>query len=138
MTYWLLKSEPNDYSYDDLERDAGTIWDGVKNNLARKYIRQVREGDSAFVYHTGKEKAVVGIARVTSDPYQDPESDDEKLAVFDIEPERRLDRPVTLKEIKADSAFDDFKLTRIPRLSVMEVPAKLWKRIVAMSKRPTA
>lgn len=135
MNYWLLKSEPNDYSYDDLESDGGTVWDGVKNNLALKYIRQVQKGDKAFVYHTGKEKAVVGMAKITSDPYQDPSDDDPKIKVFDLEPDKRLKRAVTLKEIKADSAFDEFKLTRNPRLSVMPVPAPLWKRIVEMSKR---
>ena len=135
MNYWLLKSEPDDYSYDDLERDGETVWDGVKNNLALKYIRQVEKGDKAFVYHTGKEKAVVGIATITSDPYQDPSDDDPKIQVFDLEPDKRLKRAVTLKEIKADPAFDDFKLTRNPRLSVMEVPAPLWKRIVEMSKQ---
>ena len=132
MAYWLLKSEPNDYSFDDLERDRTTYWDGVKNNLALKYLRQVRAGDLAFIYHTGKERAVVGIARVTSDPYPDPEHDDPKLAVFDLEPRRRLAQPVTLAEIKADEAFDGFALVRLPRLSVMEVPAALWKRIIKM------
>ncbi len=133
MAYWLLKSEPNDYSYDDLERDGGTYWDGVKNNLALKYLRQVRTGDSALIYHTGKEKAVVGIARVTSDPYPDPEAGDPKLEVFDLEPEQRLARSVTLKEIKAEPAFEGFALVRLPRLSVMAVPAPLWKRILRMA-----
>ncbi len=133
MANWLLKTEPNDYSYDDLERDGGTVWDGVKNNLALKYIRQVREGDSAFVYHTGKEKAVVGVARIASDPYPDPKHDDPKLAVFDLEPERRLARAVTLKEIKADPAFEDFALVRLSRLSVMAVPAPIWKRILRLA-----
>ena len=134
MANWLLKSEPNDYSYDDLERDGSTYWDGVKNNAALKRLREARSGDRAFIYHTGKEKAVVGIAKVTSDPYQDPESDDPKLQVFDVEPLERLRRPVTLQEIKADEAFDGFELVRLPRLSVMAVPTKLWNRIVRMSK----
>ncbi len=133
MAYWLLKSEPNDYSYDDLERDGETYWDGVKNNAALKRMREVAEGDSAFVYHTGNERAVVGVARITSGPYPDPEAGDPKLVVFDLEPDRRLDRPVTLKEIKADSAFEGFDLVRVPRLSVMEVPPKLWKRILKLA-----
>ncbi len=134
MAYWLLKSEPNDYSYDDLEREGGTYWDGVKNNLALKYLRKVRAGDQALIYHTGKEKAVVGIGRVTSDPYPDPQEDDPKLEVFDLEPERRLARRVTLEEIKADPAFEGFVLVRLPRLSVMEVSPAIWKRILRLGK----
>ncbi len=133
MTNWLLKTEPNDYSYADLERDGATCWDGVKNNMALKNIRQVRKGDSAFIYHTGKEKAVIGIARITSDPYQDPKSDDPKLQVFDLAPERSLPRGVTLKEVKADPEFADFALVRLSRLSVMEVSPAFWKRIVKMA-----
>lgn len=134
MPYWLLKSEPSDYSYEDLERDGGTYWDGVKNNLALKYLRQVRRGDSALIYHTGKERAVVGIAGITSDPYPDPEQNDAKLEVFDLVPERRLKRRVTLKEIKADPAFEGFDLVRLPRLSVMRVPAPIWKRILRLGE----
>ena len=95
-------------------------------------MRGVRAGDGALVYHTGKEKAVVGVARIASDPYPDPAADDAKMLVFDLEPERPLGRPVTLKEIKADPAFEGFALVRLPRLSVMEVPAKLWKRILKL------
>lgn len=134
MANWLLKSEPNDYSYDDLERDGWTIWDGVKAGPALKHLREVREGDRAFVYHTGKEKAVIGVAKVTSDPYPDPEQDNPKLMVFDLAADRRLGRAVTLKEIKADEAFEGFLLTRMPRLSVMPVPAPHWRRIEKMAK----
>lgn len=133
MANWLLKTEPTGYSWGDLERDGGTSWDGVKNNAALKHMRQMRTGDRAFIYHTGKEKALVGVARVTSDPYPDPELDDPKLVVFDLEPERRLERPVTLAEVKADPAFAEFALVRLPRLSVMPVPPALWKRLLAMA-----
>jgi len=134
MSYWLLKTEPNDYSWADLERDGGTVWDGVKNNLALKHMRGVKSGDRAFIYHTGKERAVIGIAEVTSDPYPDPESDNERFIVFDIAPERALERGVTLAEIKADDVFADFALVRMSRLSAMPVPAKLWKRIEKMGR----
>ena len=134
MRYWLLKSEPNDYGYEDLESDGKTRWDGVKNNLALKHMRTVKPGDQALIYHTGKEKAAVGIARVTSAPYPDPELDDERLVVFDIEPERRLERPVTLAEVKADPFFQDFALARVPRLSVMPVTAAYWKRLLRMAR----
>ncbi len=132
--YWLLKTEPGDYSFDDLERDRRTTWDGVANNLALKHMREVREGDAALVYHTGKEKSVVGVARVASDPYPDPAAGNPKIVVFDLEPDRRLGRPVPLAEIKADARFADFSLVRISRLSVMPVPAALWKRLLSMGK----
>lgn len=134
MSTWLLKTEPDDYSYDDLESDGGTVWDGVGNNLALIHMRKVAKGDQALLYHTGRERKIVGVARVTSDPYPDPEHDDPKRVVFDVEPERRLASPVELSEIKADGSFDDWDLVRNPRLSVMPVPAKHWKRLLEMAK----
>ncbi len=131
---WLLKTEPGDYSFDDLERDRRTTWDGVANNLALKHMREVRKGDRALVYHTGKEKSVVGVARIASDPYPDPDADNPRIVVFDLEPDARLGRPVPLAEIKADPRFADFALVRISRLSVMPVPAALWKRLLSMGK----
>ena len=132
MAYWLLKTEPGSYSYDDLARDKRTVWDGIKNNLALKYLRQAKKGDAALVYHTGKEKAVVGVARVVSDPYPDPDGNEARLVVFDLEAERRLARPVTLAEIKADDAFADFHLVRMSRLSLMPVAPPLWKRLLKL------
>ena len=125
---WLLKSEPDDYSYGDLEKDGRTVWDGVANNLALKHIRQMKPGDEAFFYHTGSERAIVGVARVESEPYPDPDADDEKLLVFDVGPVRRFDKSVTLSEIKESGEFDEWELVRIPRLSVMPVPseARAW------------
>jgi predicted RNA-binding protein with PUA-like domain len=130
--FWLLKTEPSDYSIDDLERDAGTVWDGVSNNAALKHIREVAKGDRALVYHTGGERAAVGIARVTSDPYPDPRGDDPRLVVFDVEPERRLPEPVTLAAVKAEPAFEGFDLVRLPRRSVMPVPPAHWRRLLKM------
>lgn len=132
MANWLLKTEPGDYSFEDLERDGSTVWDGVRNNFALKFLREVSRGDRALVYHTGNERAVVGIARVASDPYPDPEAEDDRFMVFDLEPDRRLPRPVPLADVKADPAFADFHLVRISRLSVMPVPAPLWKRLLRM------
>jgi predicted RNA-binding protein with PUA-like domain len=129
---WLLKTEPGDYSWADLARDGGTVWDGVGNHLALIHMRQVRPGDRALVYHTGKERAVVGVARVTSEPYPDPERDDPKRVVFDIEPERRFERPVALQEIKAEPVFEGWDLVRNPRLSVMPVPRGMWERLLRM------
>jgi predicted RNA-binding protein with PUA-like domain len=134
MARWLLKTEPDCYTWDDLMRDRKTVWDGVANALALKHIRSVHQGDEALIYHTGKEKAAVGIARITSDAYADPKQKDEKLAVFDLVPLRPLKRPVRLAEIKADSAFAQWELVRMSRLSVMPVPEKLWKRIMEMAQ----
>ena len=133
MNTWLLKTEPADYSFADLERDRGTVWDGVSNNAALKHIRSVRKGDEALVYHTGDERQAVGLARVVSDPYPDPAAGDPRLVVFDLAPLRRLARPVTLAEVKADPAFAGFALVREPRLSVMPVPPALWRRLLALA-----
>jgi predicted RNA-binding protein with PUA-like domain len=131
---WLLKSDPETYSYADLERDQETVWDGVSNNLALKHIRSIRKGDQALVYHTGEEKAVVGLAKILSDPYPDPKHKDGRLVVMDIAAERRLARPVSLDEIKKNSAFKDFALVRLPRLSVMPVSEAQWEALLAMAK----
>lgn len=135
MAKWLLKTEPSDYSWSDLEEDGSTVWDGVGNNLALKHMRNVTEGDEAFIYHTGNERAILGTARVTSDAYPDPNADEERIVVFDIELGEKLAEPVTLKAVKADDFFDDFVLTRNPRLSVMPVTEEQWKRIVEMGGR---
>ncbi len=133
MATWLLKTEPNDYSYDDLIRDKKTVWDGVKNNLALIHIRNVKKGDTLLIYHTGKEKQLVGIAKAISNAYADPEKDDPKLAVFDLKPVRAVKQPVPLSAIKADATFKDFKLVTFSRLSVMPVPANIEKKLMAMS-----
>jgi predicted RNA-binding protein with PUA-like domain len=130
---WLVKEEPEHYSYDALVRDGKTVWAGVRNPLAQKHLRSIRKGDRIFYYHTGKEKAVVAVAKAASDAYDDPKDDDRKLAVVDVVPERKLARPVTLKEIKADAAFASFPLVRMSRLSVMPVTDAEWKRIEKLS-----
>lgn len=132
--YWLLKTEPSDYSYDDLERDEKTIWDGVANNLALKHLRNIKTGDFAFIYHTGKERALVGIASVISDPYPDPVQKDPRLVVVDVKAEQKLNRTVGLKEVKADPTFDDFLLVRLPRLSIMPITVLQWKRLLVMAE----
>jgi len=134
MAIWLFKTEPGDYSYADLERDGHTVWDGVGNNWALKNLREVKAGDRALIYHTGKDKAVMGEAKVVSDPYPDPELDDPKVAVVDVEPVRAWRHPVKLAEIKADPAFADFMLVRFSRLSVMPVEAKILKRLEKMAR----
>jgi predicted RNA-binding protein with PUA-like domain len=134
MAQWLVKEEPEHYGYDQLERDRKTVWAGVRNPLAQKYLRTIRKGDRIFYYHTGKEKAVVAIARALGDAYPDPVDSSGKSYVVDVAPEKKLARPVTLAAIKADRAFASFALVRMSRLSVMPVSDAEWTRIVDMSK----
>jgi predicted RNA-binding protein with PUA-like domain len=130
---WLLKSDPETYSFADLERDRETVWDGVSNNLALKHIRGMHKGDLALIYHTGKEKAVVGTAEIVSDPYPDPKRKDARLVVVDLKVGSRLARPVTLGELKQQPLLKDFPLVRLPRLSVMPVSDAQWKAILDLA-----
>ncbi len=123
---WLFKTEPNEYSYDKLEQDKKTVWNGVSNNLALKNLREVRLGDEVLIYHSGDEKAIVGIAEAITDAYPDPNETDEKIVVVNIKPKRRLPQPLTLSEIKAVEQLSDFDLVRLPRLSVMPVSVAQW------------
>ena len=129
---WLFKEEPSNYSYDAFAKDKKTVWSGVKNPVAQRNLRSVKKGDQIFYYHTGDEKAVVGIAKASRDAYPDPADKDGKAYVVDIVPVKKLARPVTLKEIKADAFFSDFALVRISRLSVMPVTDAQWKKIERM------
>jgi len=130
MARWLVKTEPDDYAYADLARDGHGVWDGVRNTTALQHLRRFAPGDEVLVYHTGKERRIVGLARVADSPYPDPASDDPRHVVVDLAPVRHLARPVTLAEIKADPACAGFDLVRIPRLSVMPVPDALWDRLL--------
>ena len=124
---WLFKTEPSEYSYDDLERDKKTVWDGVSNNLALKNLRQVRLGDEILIYHTGNDKAIVGLAEAVSEAYADPNEKDDHLLVINLKPKRRFPHPVALSEIKAIEALKEFDLVRLPRLSVMPVSKEYWQ-----------
>jgi predicted RNA-binding protein with PUA-like domain len=130
---WLFKEEPSHYSFEALVKDKKTVWSGVKNPLAQKHLHAVKNGDRIFYYHTGDEKAVVGIAKALGDAYPDPTDKTGKQAVVDVAPVTKLPRAVTLAEIKADTAFKDFPLVRISRLSVMPVTDAEWARIVRMA-----
>jgi len=134
MNYWLVKQEPSAYSYDNLEKEKKTIWDGVHNNLALKHIRTMKIGDKSLFYHTGEEKQVVGIIEITSDPYPNPKESDKRFVVVDVKPVTRLKRPVTLEEIKKDARFKDWELLKISRLSVIPAPKNLWDEIIKKSK----
>ena len=135
MAYWLFKEEPDHYSFDQLLRDKRATWSGVKNNTALMHLRSIKKGDSVFYYHTGKEKAVVGVMKIAKGPYADPKQDDPRLVVVDVKPIRRLNRAVSLAEIKANSKFADFALVRISRLSVMPVTAEQRAEIERLSKQ---
>jgi predicted RNA-binding protein with PUA-like domain len=130
MAYWLFKQEPSCYGLADLERDGETIWDGVTNALAQKHLRGVKPGDKVLFYHTGDEKAVVGVMSIA----EDPAKIDDKNVVVKVNFVKRLKNPVTLVAIKADDTFADWDLVKNSRLSVMPVPAVLWKKIESMSK----
>lgn len=135
MATWLIKTEPGDYSWDDMVRDKRTAWTGVANNAARMHMRAVKKGDEAFFYHTGNDKAVMGLVKIATDPYEDPEEPglngkgEMKAPLFDVTVGKKAKTPVTLKDIKTDERFKDFDLVRQSRLSVMPVPAKLDKII---------
>ncbi len=131
---YLVKEEPANYSYSTFVADGGTTWSGVKNPLAQKHLRAMRQGDLVFYYHTGNEKAVVGIARASSGAYPDPADRTGKAHVVDLVPVRALARPVPLAAIKADPRFQAFPLTRLPRLSVMPVGDDEWDAIIALSE----
>src|ERR1700684_4258154 len=105
MADWLLKTEPDCYCWDDLVRDRKTVWDGVSNALALKHIRSMKKGDEVLIYHTGKERAAIGVAQVTSDSFPDPKGEDDRLAVVELKIGHKLPQPVTLSDIKADKTF---------------------------------
>ena len=130
---FLIKSDPGEYTFADLVRDGVTRWSGVTNAAALIALRAMRCGDEAFIYHTGAERAIVGLARISTDPYPDPDSDDPRRVVVDIKPLRAVPRPVTLADIKADARFKDFALVRQSRLSVMEAPAPVAAALRTMA-----
>jgi predicted RNA-binding protein with PUA-like domain len=138
MSFWLVKEEPGNYNFTSFTSDGRTTWTGVKNPLAQKHLRGIRKGDLVFYYHTGDEKAVVGIARAAGDAYPDPADRAGKAHVVDLVPVRPLQRPVTLAEVKAEKRFAKFPLTYLPRLSVMPVSEAEWAAILKMSERATA
>lgn len=127
--HWLLKTEPSTYSWDDLVREKKAVWDGVSNPVALRNLGAMKAGDDALIYHTGGEKAVVGLARVTKPAYPDPKAKDPKLLVVDIAPVRALARPIPLADIKADSVFATSPLVRQGRLSVVPLTDEQFARL---------
>ncbi len=130
---WLLKTEPNEYSYTDLSKETIAVWDGVKNALALKNMRTMQTGEQAFIYHTGKERSIIGIAEVASIAYPDPKLDDLKRLVIDIRAVRKLPQPITLNQIKQDENMKGFDLLRLPRLSIVPVLPEHWQRLLELA-----
>ena len=131
---WLVKEEPENYSYMTFLKDRGTVWAGVRNPVAQRNLREMKKGDRVFFYHTGKEKAIIGTATVSKTAYPDPKDKTGALVVVELAAGKSLQRPVTLAEIKADKRFADMPLVRIARLSVQPVTDDQWDMIEAMSK----
>ena len=130
MNYWLYKTEPETYSFDDLLRDKKTNWNGVRNFQARNNLKAARKGDQVLIYHSGDDKSVVGVAEVSTDPYPDPDpTKSGDWVQVDLKPIRKLNRPVTLSEIKADKSLKDLLLIRQSRLSVMPIKAQEFKTL---------
>ncbi len=129
MARWLAKSEPGVYSYTDLERERTTEWNGVHNALALQHLRKMRPGDEVFFYHSGEERAVVGIARVSALPHPDPKDDRGSWSV-EVRPVRRLRGAVPLSELRTDPTLADFTLLRFSRLSVMPVSSAQWRQVL--------
>ena len=131
---WLVKEEPENYSYDSFVKDRTTVWAGVRNPVAQRNLREMKKGDRVFFYHTGKEKAIIGTATVSKTAYPDPKDKAGNLVVVELAAGKPLKRPVTLAEIKADKRFADMPLARIPRLSVQPVTDDQWDMIEAISR----
>lgn len=134
MNYWLIKSEPNTYSWDDLVADKQTYWDGVRNYQARNNMKAMKKGDLALYYHSVNEKSIVGIAKIVKEHYQDPTTDDDRWVVVDVAPERPLKKPVTLADVKADNRLEQMVLVKNSRLSVQPVKKEEFDIIIGLSE----
>jgi predicted RNA-binding protein with PUA-like domain len=134
MNYWLVKSEPEAYSWSDFLKDGKTAWTGVRNFAARNNLRAMKAGDRVFFYHSGDEKSVVGLARVTRESYPDPTADEGGWSAVDLAPEKTLARPVTLAAIKAGKILKEMALVRQSRLSVSPATTEQFARLLALSE----
>jgi predicted RNA-binding protein with PUA-like domain len=134
MGHWLVKSEPSVYSFDQLVKDKSTVWSGVRNYAARLHLRGMKKGDEVLYYHSNEGTDIVGIAKVVKEAYQDPTTDDDRWVAVDIAPVRRLPKPVSLTQIKADKRLADMALVRIGRLSVQPVTDKEWKVVMELAE----
>jgi predicted RNA-binding protein with PUA-like domain len=134
MSYWVVATDPSDYDYDRLERDTSRAWNPVTDSASQIYLGEMKKGDLAFLLYTGDEPALVAIVKLVSDPYPDPNSEDPELMILEIEPESRLETPVSLEELSDDPAFQDWDLVSTPDLEVAPVPPELWEKILDRSR----
>lgn len=133
MSYWLIKSEPFKYSWDQLQKDKETFWDGVRNYAARINLRAMKKGDEAFFYHSNEGTEIVGIAKVVKEAYQDPTTDDDRWVAVNFAPKKKLKKPVTLAQIKAEPKLANMDLVRLGRLSVQTVKPEEWDIVMKMA-----
>ena len=133
MAYWLVKSEPAAYSWEQLETDKQTVWSGVRNYAARGHLKNMKKGDEVFYYHSNEGLDIVGIAKVVKESYQDPTTDDDRWVAVDIKAHKKLKNPVSLEQIKKDKRLKDMALVRIGRLSVQPVTDTEWKSIMELA-----
>jgi predicted RNA-binding protein with PUA-like domain len=133
MAYWLVKSEPSVYSWDQFVKDGQTFWNGVRNYAARNHMRSMKKGDEVFYYHSNEGLEIVGIAKVIKEAYQDPTTDEEAWVAVDLKPVKKLKHPVTMKQIKGDKRLKDMALLRIGRLSVQPVTEEEWKVVMELA-----
>ncbi len=134
MNYWLVKSEPSVYGWEQFLKDKKTSWDSIRNYAARNNLRDMRKGDEVFFYHSNEGMEIVGIAAVVNESYQDPTTEDKNWLAVDLSPLKKLKKPVTLIQIKNDPELSQMELVRIPRLSVQKVNPKEWNRIIKLSE----
>jgi len=134
MAYWLIKSEPSVYSWDQLVKDKVTTWDGVRNYAARIHLRSMKKGDLAFFYHSNEGTEIVAIAKVVKEAYQDPTTTDEAWVAVDVSPHKKLKKPVTLAQVKAEKKLANMALVRLGRLSVQPVTDEEWNLVLKLSE----
>ena len=133
MAYWLVKSEPFKYSWDQFVKDGQTFWDGVRNYAARNHLKAMKKGDEVFFYHSNEGLEIVGIAKVVKEAYHDPTTDEEAWVVVDLKPVKKLKSPVSLQQIKTEKRLKDMALLRLSRLSVQPVTDEEWKVVMEMA-----
>ena len=133
MAYWLVKSEPFKYSWDDFVKDGQTYWDGVRNYAARNFLRDMKKGDRVLFYHSNEGLEIVGIAQVVKEHYPDPTTDEAAWVVVDLRPEKKLKQPVTLKQIKSDQRLVNMAIIRLSRLSVTPVTEEEWQVVMELA-----
>ncbi len=133
MAYWLLKSEPFKYSWEQLEKDKKTFWDGVRNYAARNNLRAMKKGDLAFFYHSNEGLEIVGIVKIVKEAYQDPTTKEEAWVAVDVAPFKKLKKPVTLAQIKSDKRLQNIALVKLSRLSVQPVTSEEWDFIIELA-----